>query len=193
MPKVSFDETSFFSGPGVRLASRVYRPSTATDRKAGIVFCHGFGGTKEGTPPGMAQLFAEHGFTVLSFDYRGFGGSEGGHEAGWEVHQPNRSKDHAPAGGVQHWIYGEALRYVASNIRSVLTTRKASNSPRLQVRRRCSRRNASFTTMLDVAPCSRSANRALHTSIGCRRRSFILRDRSASGTAALAGAVGLTG
>ena len=77
MPKVSFDDTSFFSGPGVRLASRIYRPSTAADRKAGIVFCHGFGGTKEGTPPGMARLFAEHGFTVLSFDYRGFGGSEG--------------------------------------------------------------------------------------------------------------------
>jgi uncharacterized protein len=77
MPNVSLDETSFFSGPGVRLATRIYRPSSDTDCNAGIVFCHGFGGTKEGTPPGMARLFAEHGFTVLTFDYRGFGGSQG--------------------------------------------------------------------------------------------------------------------
>lgn len=77
MPDIVLDDTSFISGPGARLASRIYRPTRVADRKAGIVFCHGFSGTKEGTPPGMARLFAERGFTVLTFDYRGFGGSEG--------------------------------------------------------------------------------------------------------------------
>jgi cephalosporin-C deacetylase-like acetyl esterase len=75
--EVSVEDTSFVSGPGSRLAGRIYRPSSARDHRAGIVFCHGFSGTKEGTPPGMARLFAESGFTVLTFDYRGFGGSEG--------------------------------------------------------------------------------------------------------------------
>ena len=39
--------------------------------------CHGFGGTKEENPPGMARLLAGAGYRVLTFDYRGFGGSEG--------------------------------------------------------------------------------------------------------------------
>ncbi len=47
------------------------------DRHTGIVFCHGFGGVKEGTPVGLSDLLAQHGYTVLSFDYRGFGDSEG--------------------------------------------------------------------------------------------------------------------
>ena len=70
-------ELSFFSGPNCRLAARLYLPEPAHDRKAGIVFCHGFGGVKEGTPPGLSTLLAKHGYTVLTFDYRGFGASEG--------------------------------------------------------------------------------------------------------------------
>src|SRR6266850_2739839 len=70
-------ELSFFSGPKCRLAGRLYLPEAARDRKAGIVFCHGFGGAKEGTPPGLSALLAKHGYTVLTFDYRGFGASEG--------------------------------------------------------------------------------------------------------------------
>jgi uncharacterized protein len=70
-------ELSFFSGPNCRLAARLYLPEGGRDRKAGIVFCHGFGGVKEGTPPGLSTLLAKHGYTVLTFDYRGFGASEG--------------------------------------------------------------------------------------------------------------------
>lgn len=70
-------DLSFFSGPGYRLAARLYVPEPGSDRKAGIVFCHGFGGVKEGTPPGLSTRLAEHGYTVLTFDYRGFGASEG--------------------------------------------------------------------------------------------------------------------
>jgi alpha-beta hydrolase superfamily lysophospholipase len=59
------------------MAGRVYMPPGTAARGIGIVFCHGFGGTKEGTPPGLSGRLAAHGYTVLTFDYRGFGGSEG--------------------------------------------------------------------------------------------------------------------
>ena len=70
-------DLSFVSGPNYRLAARMYVPEPAVDKKAGIVFCHGFGGVKEGTPPGLSTLLAKSGYTVLTFDYRGFGASEG--------------------------------------------------------------------------------------------------------------------
>lgn len=71
------EDVTFFSGPGLRLAARIYLPDEKNNRHAGIVFCHGFGGVKEGSPPGLSDLLAQHGYTVLTFDYRGFGGSEG--------------------------------------------------------------------------------------------------------------------
>ncbi|MCX7920882.1 MAG: alpha/beta fold hydrolase [Clostridia bacterium] len=42
-----------------------------------IVLCHGFAGVKELLLPNFAKRFSENGFIVLSFDYRGFGESEG--------------------------------------------------------------------------------------------------------------------
>lgn len=74
---VETSDVRFFSGPGLRLAARIYQPNPQTDRNAGIVFCHGFGGNKEGTPPGLSNVLADHGYTVFTFDYRGFGESEG--------------------------------------------------------------------------------------------------------------------
>lgn len=67
----------FYSGPGLKLAGRLYLPDAARDLHAGAVFCHGFGGVKEGVPVGLCTLLAEAGYTMLSFDYRGFGASEG--------------------------------------------------------------------------------------------------------------------
>src|SRR5688572_4677456 len=67
----------FFSGGGLKLAGRLYLPDPAKDLRAGAVFCVGFGGTKEWSPVGVCTLLAEAGYTMLSFDYRGFGGSEG--------------------------------------------------------------------------------------------------------------------
>lgn len=43
----------------------------------GVVLCHGFAGVKELLLPAYAQRFASAGFAALTFDYRGFGGSEG--------------------------------------------------------------------------------------------------------------------
>jgi uncharacterized protein len=67
----------FFSGPRLKLAGRMYLPDPQDDLHAGGVFCVGFGGVKEWTPVGLCTLLAEQGYTMLSFDYRGFGGSEG--------------------------------------------------------------------------------------------------------------------
>jgi cephalosporin-C deacetylase-like acetyl esterase len=71
------EDLTFHSGPGLRLSARLYLPDAESDRRTGIVFCHGFGGVKDGTPVGLSNLLARHGYTVLTFDYRGFGGSEG--------------------------------------------------------------------------------------------------------------------
>jgi hypothetical protein len=71
------EEMSFWSGPGVRIAARLYKPAAGHPPGPGIVFCHGFGGTKDGTPPGLSKLLAARGYRVLTFDYRGQGGSDG--------------------------------------------------------------------------------------------------------------------
>ncbi len=67
----------FISGPGLRMSGRLYLPDAARDLHAGAVFCHGFGGVKEGVPVGLCTRMAEAGYTMLTFDYRGFGASEG--------------------------------------------------------------------------------------------------------------------
>lgn len=75
---VTISACTFFTSPGYELSGLVYRP--AGDRSPtlpGIVLCQGFGGFKEGTPPTLATHVAAKGYVVLSFDYRGFGESEG--------------------------------------------------------------------------------------------------------------------
>ena len=69
---------NFFTSPGYELSAILYRPAgERPDRLPGVVLCQGFGGFKEGTPPKLATHLAAHGYVVLSFDYRGFGASEG--------------------------------------------------------------------------------------------------------------------
>jgi dienelactone hydrolase len=63
---------------GTRLAGNLFYPK---DRKEGeklpaIVLCHGWGGTKEHLNRAYAPQFAEEGYFVLSFDYRGWGESD---------------------------------------------------------------------------------------------------------------------
>jgi dipeptidyl aminopeptidase/acylaminoacyl peptidase len=77
MADIKTQDISFFSGPKVKVAARVYRPTAEKDHHTGIVMCHGFGGIKEGVLPGLATLLAEAGYTPLTFDFRGFGGTEG--------------------------------------------------------------------------------------------------------------------
>lgn len=42
-----------------------------------IILCHGFAGVKELLLPNFASKFSENGYIVLTFDYSGFGKSEG--------------------------------------------------------------------------------------------------------------------
>ena len=72
-------EQVHFYSDGCRLAGRLNIPDGAhvQEKAAGIVLCHGFTGIKEMILPQYAEAFAEAGFVALSFDYRGFGESDG--------------------------------------------------------------------------------------------------------------------
>lgn len=74
----SFKEeaASFYSGSGAKLAATIYHPSTE-DRGPGIVICHGFGARKDERARDIARLLVTKGYRVLTWDYRGFGESEG--------------------------------------------------------------------------------------------------------------------
>ena len=67
-----------FYSDGHRLAGLFYPPRRRGHAPApAVVFCHGFTATKELYLPPLAQAFARAGIGVLTFDYRGFGESEG--------------------------------------------------------------------------------------------------------------------
>lgn len=77
MSGVERRDVVFYSGAGIRLSGHLYVPGPDVDRRCGVVFCHGFGGLKEVTPAGLASAMVQHGYTILAFDYRGFGASDG--------------------------------------------------------------------------------------------------------------------
>lgn len=69
---------SFFS-EGIKLVGDIYYPDgAARDRKrAGIVLCHGYTGVKDLYLPDNARVLNEAGYVVLTFDYKGWGESDG--------------------------------------------------------------------------------------------------------------------
>ena len=74
-----------FYSEGAKIAGHLYLPESfdAGRRYPALVLCHGFAGIKEALLPPFAEGFSKNGFVVLTFDYRGFGGSEG--ERGWLI------------------------------------------------------------------------------------------------------------
>ena len=72
------ESVSFYS-EGVRLEGDLYRPADAgpDDARAGIVLCHGYTGVKSLHLPDNARVLTEAGYVVLTFDYKGWGASEG--------------------------------------------------------------------------------------------------------------------
>ena len=64
---------------GTRMAGDLYLPKglKTEDKLPAIILCAGTGGTKGGSQARVAPLFAEKGYIVLAFDYRGWGQSEG--------------------------------------------------------------------------------------------------------------------
>lgn len=65
-----------FYSDGLRLSGVIFLPGTPGPHP-GIVLCHGFTAIKELVLPDYARRFAAAGFAALTFDYRGFGESEG--------------------------------------------------------------------------------------------------------------------
>lgn len=64
---------------GVRLAGDIYSPSSMAEDETlpGILLVPGWGGNKENLGKNYAPYFAEAGFIVLAFDFKGWGESDG--------------------------------------------------------------------------------------------------------------------
>ena len=72
-------ETISFYSEGVKLKGDLFLPdgASADDRRAGIVLCHGYTGVKDLYLPDNAEWLRQAGYAVLTFDYKGWGESEG--------------------------------------------------------------------------------------------------------------------
>ena len=68
----------FYSG-GVRLAGDLYVPddASATNKRPGVVLCCGYTGIKDLYLNDMARRFAASGYVAMTFDYKGWGMSDG--------------------------------------------------------------------------------------------------------------------
>ncbi len=76
MPQTREDLT--FDVAGTPIAAWLYRPGAAADGDVPcVVMAHGFSGTRRDGLEPYAERFADAGFGVLLFDYRGFGDSGG--------------------------------------------------------------------------------------------------------------------
>jgi uncharacterized protein len=69
----------FFDSDGLRIAAHLYRPpgAAAGQRTPAVAMNGPFSSVKEQTLPHYAERFADAGYTVLAFDARSFGESEG--------------------------------------------------------------------------------------------------------------------
>jgi uncharacterized protein len=68
-----------FCSEGCKLTGDLYLPEglPAKERRAGVVLCHGYTGVKDLYLPDNARVLNEAGYVVLTFDYKGWGASEG--------------------------------------------------------------------------------------------------------------------
>ncbi len=68
-----------FYSEGTKLVGDLYYPEDigAGERRAGVVLCHGYTGVKDLYLPDNARVLNEAGYVVLTFDYKGWGDSEG--------------------------------------------------------------------------------------------------------------------
>jgi len=75
---MSSQPVSFYS-EGVRLAGDLFLPDDLKpgETRAGIVLCHGYTGVRAMALPDNARELNKHGYVVLTFDYKGWGDSEG--------------------------------------------------------------------------------------------------------------------
>ncbi len=75
---MSSQKVSFYS-EGVKLAGDLFLPDNlaAGEKRAGILLCHGYTGVRNLYLPDTARALTEAGYVVLTFDYKGWGDSEG--------------------------------------------------------------------------------------------------------------------
>lgn len=68
-----------FHSEGCKLDGDMFLPDglRAGERRAGIVLCHGYTGVKDLYLPDNARVLCNTGYAVLTFDYKGWGKSEG--------------------------------------------------------------------------------------------------------------------
>jgi hypothetical protein len=68
-----------FYSEGFKLFGDLYLPAGLgkADKRAGIVLCHGYTGVRNLYLPEIARFFNAGGYVVLTFDYKGWGDSEG--------------------------------------------------------------------------------------------------------------------
>lgn len=72
------ERVTFYSD-GIQLVGYVYRPQrlAAEEKRSGILLCHGFGAHQERYLPDIANYLCGQGYVAMTFDYRGFGESDG--------------------------------------------------------------------------------------------------------------------
>ncbi|WP_245986770.1 UilS family quorum-quenching N-acyl-homoserine lactonase [Vibrio pectenicida] len=66
-----------FKSQNYSISGHLYLPENTTKPAPLIILCHGFCGVKELLLPAFAKRFSDQGYAALTFDYRGFGESEG--------------------------------------------------------------------------------------------------------------------
>ena len=68
-----------FYSEGVRLSGDLFLPDDLKpgERRAGVVLCHGYTGVRNLYLPDNARVLTEAGYVVLTFDYKGWGDSDG--------------------------------------------------------------------------------------------------------------------
>lgn len=66
-----------FNAEGVTLRGWLYLPNDSTKKFPAIIMAHGFASVKEMHLDKYAEKFAQNKFSVIVFDYSGFGGSDG--------------------------------------------------------------------------------------------------------------------
>jgi len=73
------DQHVDFYSEGVRLSGDLFLPDdlSAGERRAGIVLCHGYTGVRNLYLPDIARELNRFGYVVLTFDYKGWGDSDG--------------------------------------------------------------------------------------------------------------------
>ena len=84
-----------FYSEGFKLCGDIYVPNDLPtgERRSGILLCHGYTGVKDLYLPDNARVLNEAGYVVMTFDYKGWGESEG--------KSPNRLAPHSRVADVQ--------------------------------------------------------------------------------------------